>query len=138
MSDSSFLGLKWFSLARKTIWRHLCGRMFRRPRNLLTGATRTRFSSGEDSVLLIVQELGRIWHYKRVPIGASIAADEEYIMPPIAGTLGVYIRDPVDAGSKYALTAGHVARASPSRPYHEATKSIGVAGSRALNPKTKR
>ena len=96
-----------------------------------------RFAQG------VVQDLGRIWHYQRVPIGASISPDEDYIMPPVAGTLGVYLRDPVDAGSKYALTAGHVARdnaaynnvgiyAPASRPYREAKKSLDIALSRAL------
>jgi len=36
------------------------------------------------------------------------------VTPPVAGTIGVYIRDPVDAGSKYALTAGHLGRANPA------------------------
>ena len=91
----------------------------------------------------VVQDLGRVWHYQRVPIGASISPDEDYIMPPTAGTLGIYLRDPADAGSKYALTAGHVARDNPaynnvgiyapaSRPYYEARRSVGIALSRAV------
>ena len=61
-----------------------------------------------------VQDLGRAWHYEKVPIGASISPDENYIMPPVSGTLGVYIRDPADGGSRYALTVGHVARDNPA------------------------
>jgi hypothetical protein len=73
----------------------------------------------------------------------SISPDEEYIIPPTAGSLGVYLRNEADLESTYALTAGHVARANPehenillyapaSTPFAEAKKSALVAVTRAL------
>jgi hypothetical protein len=97
-----------------------------------------RFAMGQ------VKNLGRTFYYSRVPMGASISPDEEYIIPSTVGSLGVYVRDEADSESTYALTAGHVARevnpnhdnvllyAPASLPYSEAKKSALVAVTRAL------
>jgi Peptidase family S64 len=95
-----------------------------------------RFAKG------VAQDLGRIWHYERVPIGASISQAED-IIPPAAGTLGVYVKDADDDTLKYALTAGHVARLDPtydnvtiyapaSRPFAEAHQTLSVYVTGAL------
>lgn len=84
-----------------------------------------------------VMPCGRIWHYERVPIGASISPDESYIVPSISGTLGCYCTS-ADSDDIYALTAGHVARPVPAeatiemyapaqKPFDETLKSIRVA-----------
>ena len=90
-----------------------------------------RFAQGH------VMPCGRIWHYERVPIGASVSPDESYIVPSIAGTLGCYCVS-ADSDDVYALTAGHVARPVPTeatiemyapaqKPFDEALKSAQVA-----------
>src|SRR5271169_5213909 len=66
-----------------------------------------RFAQGH------VMPCGRIWHYERVPVGASISPDEPYILPSIAGTLGCYCVS-AESDDVYALTAGHVARPVPT------------------------
>jgi hypothetical protein len=90
-----------------------------------------RFSTGR------IQPVGQIWHYPRVPIGASISPDEPDKFESGAGTLGCYCTAKPDTGEIYALTAGHVARPIPdasitnvyapaSKPYDEALKSAEI------------
>lgn len=87
-----------------------------------------RFAVGE------IRPAGEIYHYERVPMGASLSPDESDKFPePQAGTFGCYC---IDTNSKkiYGLTAGHVARRMPNptisalyapatKPYQEAIVS---------------
>jgi hypothetical protein len=79
------------------------------------------------------KNIGNIWYYPKVPMGASISIKNPFLKP-WAGTLGCYVMDRHDASSIYALTAGHVIAnaeggmvcAPAERPYTEAVKSIDI------------
>jgi hypothetical protein len=90
-----------------------------------------RYSTGS------VRSAGQVWHYPRVPMGASISADGPYISELSAGTLGCFCIDDNDPGNLFALTAGHVVRpvvgedtvnvsAPASKPYAEAVTSCQI------------
>jgi hypothetical protein len=65
----------------------------------------------------VVVTAGKIHYYPHVPVGASISRDEIYDGKyPLAGTLGCYLKLK-DGSKKYALTAGHVVRDSPSETH---------------------
>jgi len=90
-----------------------------------------RFALGE------VKPAGRCHFYERVPLSSSISYNEPDL-PPHAGTLGVYLRDPSEPAARWFLTAGHIAMADPAqthttlyapatRPYEEAKRSVSEA-----------